>query len=114
MNDNDDIVLQYSRQLCDLTNGHQLETSALLQTIQQLQTALCREKEEKQTLKEENNDLKGQVKTLEQRIDDLQKPTTVNNIGRDYVGSQNIQAVNLYGLPKSKIRREAFADQRLH
>ena len=86
MDDNDDIVLQYSQQLCDLTKSHQLGTSALLQTIRQLQTALCKSKATINKLKKENKNLRQTVSqrdkdiaTLQQNILDMKSVTPVTN-----------------------------------
>ncbi len=75
MDDYDDILLRYSKQLNDLIDGHQLETNALLETNRQLQDAVCRYRN---AIKQKDEQLKQKdtyIAQLEQRIEDLEKTT---------------------------------------
>lgn len=115
-----DILLNHSEQMDSLITAHLSELDAVLHDKAELRAALRQEVEENKQLR---NTIAGQkeiiasqaerIKCLLQRIADLEKPTTINHIARDYIGNQNIEKVNLYQIKGKKTRRKTNTDYQL-
>ena len=115
-----DILLKHSEQMDSLITAHLSELDAVLQDKVELRAALRQEVEENKQLR---NTIAGQqeiiasqaerIECLLQRIADLEKPTTINHIARDYIGNQNIEKVNLYQIKGKKTRRKTNTDYQL-
>jgi hypothetical protein len=115
-----DILLNHSEQMDSLITAHLSELDAVLHDKAELRAALRQEVEENKQLR---NTVAGQkeiiasqaerIECLLQRIADLEKPTTINHIARDYIGNQNIEKVNLYQIKGKKTRRKTNTDYQL-
>lgn len=115
-----DILLKHSEQMDSLITAHLSELDVVLQDKAELRAALRQEVEENKQLR---NTIAGQkeiiasqaerIECLLQRIADLEKPTTINHIARDYIGNQNIEKVNLYQIKGKKTRRKTNTDYQL-
>lgn len=115
-----DILLNHSEQMDSLITAHLSELDAVLQDKAELRAALRQEVEENKQLR---NTIAGQkeiiasqaerIECLLQRIADLEKPTTINHIARDYIVNQNIEKVNLYQIKGKKTRRKTNTDHQL-
>ncbi len=120
MHSDTDILLNHSEQMDSLITAHLSELDAVLHDKAELRAALRQEVEENKQLR---NTIAGQeeiiasqaerIECLLQRIADLEKPTTINHIARDYIGNQNIEKVNLYQIKGKKTRRKTNTDYQL-
>ena len=120
MHSDTDILLNHSEQMDSLITAHLSELDAVLHDKAELRAALRREVEENKQLR---NTIAGleeiiasqaeRIECLLQRIADLEKPTTINHIARDYIGNQNIEKVNLYQIKGKKTRRKTNTDYQL-